>query len=105
MGIGPDDGVPEADAAEQQQAVDSEDEAGLEATYLDDATDRDANDHNGKRNQRARHQDSGQRCGLGDAPVVQRGQCDHGGNSDSALRPPRTAGHGVSGDGQRHCRA
>lgn len=44
MGIGPDDGVPEADAAEQQQAVDSEDEAGLDATYLDDATDRDANE-------------------------------------------------------------
>ncbi|MCV7089272.1 hypothetical protein [Mycobacterium interjectum] len=44
MGIGPDDGVPEADAAEQQQAIDSEDEAGLDTAYLDDATDRDANE-------------------------------------------------------------
>ncbi len=44
MGIGPDDVVPEADAAEQQQAVDSEEEAGLDTTYLDDATDRDANE-------------------------------------------------------------
>jgi hypothetical protein len=41
---GPDDGVPEADAAEQQQALDPEDEAGLDTTYLDDATDRDANE-------------------------------------------------------------
>lgn len=43
-GIGPDDGVPEADAAEQQQAVDS-DEAGLDTAYLNtDAADRDANE-------------------------------------------------------------
>ncbi len=41
---GPDDGVPEADAAEQQQAVDAEDEGGLDTTYLDDGTDRDANE-------------------------------------------------------------
>ncbi|OBF60835.1 hypothetical protein A5787_18920 [Mycobacterium sp. 852002-50816_SCH5313054-b] len=41
---GPDDVVPEADAAEQQQAVDSEDDAGLDTAYLDDATDRDANE-------------------------------------------------------------
>ena len=43
-GIGPDDGVPEADAAEQRQAVDSDD-AGLDTAYLSaDATDRDANE-------------------------------------------------------------
>jgi hypothetical protein len=41
---GPDDGVPEADAAEQRQAADSDDEAGLDTAYLDDATDRDANE-------------------------------------------------------------
>ena len=42
---GPDDGVPEADAAEQQQAVDSDDDAGLDTAYLNtDATDRDANE-------------------------------------------------------------
>jgi hypothetical protein len=41
---GPDDGVPEADAAEQQQPLDPEDEAGLDTAYLDDATDRDANE-------------------------------------------------------------
>jgi hypothetical protein len=44
-GIGPDDGVPEADAAEQHQSVDSDDEAGLDTAYLNaDATDRDANE-------------------------------------------------------------
>jgi hypothetical protein len=44
-GIGPDDGVPEADAAEQRQAVDFDDEAGLDTAYLNtDATDRDANE-------------------------------------------------------------
>ena len=41
---GPNDRVPEADAAEQQQALDPEDEAGLDTAYLDDATDRDANE-------------------------------------------------------------
>lgn len=41
---GPDDVVPEADAAEQQQALDPENEAGLDTAYLDDATDRDANE-------------------------------------------------------------
>jgi hypothetical protein len=42
---GPDDVVPEADAAEQQQAVDSDDDAGLDTAYLNtDATDRDANE-------------------------------------------------------------
>ena len=41
----PDDVVPEADAAEQQQAVDSDDDAGLDTAYLNtDATDRDANE-------------------------------------------------------------
>ncbi|OBH01138.1 MULTISPECIES: hypothetical protein [unclassified Mycobacterium] len=47
MGIGPDDAVPEADAAEQRQIVDSDwdgQEAGLDTAYLDDATDRDANE-------------------------------------------------------------
>ena len=44
-GIGPDDVVPEADAAEQRQAVDSDDDAGLDTTYLNaDAADRDANE-------------------------------------------------------------
>jgi hypothetical protein len=42
MGIGPDDVVPEADAAEQQQAVDSDDDTGLDTTYLN--ADRDANE-------------------------------------------------------------
>jgi hypothetical protein len=45
---GPDDVVPEADAAEQRQAVDSDfdvDDTGLDTTYLNaDATDRDANE-------------------------------------------------------------
>lgn len=41
---GPDDVVPEADAAEQQQALDPEDEAGLDTGYLGDATERDANE-------------------------------------------------------------
>jgi hypothetical protein len=40
----PDDGVPEADAAEQRQAV-SDDDAGLDTAYLNaDAADRDANE-------------------------------------------------------------
>jgi hypothetical protein len=44
-GVGPDDGVPEADAAEQHQAVDFDDEAGLDTTYLNaDAKDREANE-------------------------------------------------------------
>jgi hypothetical protein len=44
-GIGPEDEVPEADAAEQRQAVDSDDEAGLDTAYLNaDAADRDANE-------------------------------------------------------------
>ena len=44
-GIGPDDGVPEADAAAQHQAVDSDEEAGLDTTYLNaDAMDREANE-------------------------------------------------------------
>ena len=43
-GVSPDDGVPEADAAEQRQAV-SDDDAGLDTTYLNaDAADRDANE-------------------------------------------------------------
>jgi hypothetical protein len=41
---GPDDAVPEADAAEQRQALDSEDEAGLDTAYLDAAADREANE-------------------------------------------------------------
>ncbi|MCW2661399.1 MAG: hypothetical protein JWP83_2551 [Mycobacterium sp.] len=41
---GPDDEVPEADAAEQQQAADSDDDTGLDTTYLDAAIDRDANE-------------------------------------------------------------
>ena len=42
---GPDDVVPEADAAEQRQGVDSDDDAGLDTTYLNaDAADRDANE-------------------------------------------------------------
>jgi hypothetical protein len=44
MGIGPDDVVPEADAAEQSQALDAEDDAGLDTAYLDAAADRDANE-------------------------------------------------------------
>jgi hypothetical protein len=44
-GVGPDDVVPEADAAEQRQAVDSDDDAGLDTAYLNTgATDRDANE-------------------------------------------------------------
>jgi hypothetical protein len=44
-GVGPDDVVPEADAAEQRQAVDSDDDAGLDTAYLDDhANDREANE-------------------------------------------------------------
>jgi hypothetical protein len=44
-GIAPDDGVPEADAVEQHQAVDFDDDAGLDTTYLNaDATERDANE-------------------------------------------------------------
>ena len=44
-GIGPDDGVPEADAMEQHQAADSDDDTGLDTAYLNaDATDRDANE-------------------------------------------------------------
>ena len=43
--VGPDDVVPEADAAEQRQAVDSDDDAGLDTAYLnEDAADRDANE-------------------------------------------------------------
>jgi hypothetical protein len=41
---GPGDEVPEADAAEQQQAADSDDDTGLDTTYLDAAIDRDANE-------------------------------------------------------------
>jgi hypothetical protein len=44
MGIGPDDEVPEADAAEQRQAADSDDDTGLDTAYLEAATDRDANE-------------------------------------------------------------
>jgi hypothetical protein len=44
-GIGPDDEVPEADAAEQRQPVDADNEAGLDTAYLNaDAADRDANE-------------------------------------------------------------
>ncbi|OSC43151.1 hypothetical protein B8W66_01790 [Mycobacterium decipiens] len=44
-GGGPQDEVPEADAADQQRAVDFDDEAGLDTTYLSDgAADRDANE-------------------------------------------------------------
>ena len=44
-GIGPDYQVPEADAAEQHQAVESDDDTGLDTTYLNaDAADRDANE-------------------------------------------------------------
>jgi hypothetical protein len=44
-GVGPDDVVPEADAAEQRQAVDSDDDAGLDTAFLNaDATDREANE-------------------------------------------------------------
>ncbi|MCV7444483.1 hypothetical protein H7K33_19805 [Mycobacterium paraense] len=42
---GPDDLVPEADAAEQRQALDPEDEdAGLDTAYLGAAADREANE-------------------------------------------------------------
>lgn len=45
MSAGPDDGVPEADAAEQDRAVEYEDEAGLDATYVNAAAAaRDANE-------------------------------------------------------------
>ncbi len=44
-GIFPDDEVPEADAVEQHQAVDFDDEVGLDTAYLNaDATGRDANE-------------------------------------------------------------
>ncbi|MCV7101288.1 hypothetical protein [Mycobacterium palustre] len=43
-GNGPDAGVPEADAVEQSLPAAYEDEAGLDTTYLTDATDRDANE-------------------------------------------------------------
>jgi len=44
-GIGPDDGVPEADAVEQHQAADSDDDTGLDTAYLNaDVADRDANE-------------------------------------------------------------
>lgn len=44
MSNGPDDVVPEADAAEQRLALDPEEEAGLDTAYLDAAGDRDANE-------------------------------------------------------------
>ncbi len=44
MSSGPDDVVPEADAAEQHQALDSEDDAGLDTDYLGAAADRDAHE-------------------------------------------------------------
>ncbi|OBA73908.1 hypothetical protein A5641_00080 [Mycobacterium sp. 1554424.7] len=44
MSSGPDDVVPEADAAEQRLALDPEDEAGLDTAYLAAASDRDANE-------------------------------------------------------------
>lgn len=44
MGIGPDDVVPEADAAEQRQALDAEDDTGLDTAYLEAAGDREANE-------------------------------------------------------------
>ena len=44
MGIGPDDAVPEADAAEQRQALDADEEDGLDTEYLESATDREANE-------------------------------------------------------------
>jgi hypothetical protein len=43
-GIIPDDEVPEADAAEQRQAIDLDDETGLDTAYLSDAGARDANE-------------------------------------------------------------
>jgi len=43
-GIVPDDEVPEPDAAEQHQAIDLDDETGLDTAYLSDARDRDANE-------------------------------------------------------------
>ncbi|OBI86248.1 hypothetical protein [Mycobacterium sp. 1245805.9] len=44
MSNGPDDVVPEADAAEQRLALDPEEEAGLDTAYLDAASDREANE-------------------------------------------------------------
>ncbi|WP_068181800.1 hypothetical protein [Mycobacterium sp. UM_CSW] len=44
MSNGPDDVVPEADAAEQRLPLDPEEEAGLDTAYLDAAADRDANE-------------------------------------------------------------
>jgi hypothetical protein len=44
MSSGPDDVVPEADAAEQRLALDPEEEAGLDTAYLEAASDRDANE-------------------------------------------------------------
>ncbi|OBI11742.1 hypothetical protein A5712_08685 [Mycobacterium sp. E2327] len=44
MSNGPDDVVPEADAAEQRLALDPEEEAGLDTAYLGAAADRDANE-------------------------------------------------------------
>jgi hypothetical protein len=43
-GIGPDAGVPEADAVEQSRPAADDDDAGLDTTYLTDTTDRDANE-------------------------------------------------------------
>ncbi|ETW23149.1 hypothetical protein [Mycobacterium gastri] len=42
-GVGPQDQIPEADAAEQRRTVDF-DEAGLDTAYLSDAADREANE-------------------------------------------------------------
>ncbi|KAA1247793.1 hypothetical protein F0Q45_22165 [Mycobacterium simiae] len=42
--VGPQDPVPEADAADQHRAVDFDDEAGLDTVYLSDAKDREANE-------------------------------------------------------------
>lgn len=45
MSAGPDDGVPEADAAEQHRTAEYEDETGLDAAYVNAAArDRDANE-------------------------------------------------------------
>ncbi|ORB85936.1 hypothetical protein B1987_21620 [Mycobacterium kansasii] len=41
---GPQDQVPEADAADQHRPVDFDDEAGLDTAYLSDAADREANE-------------------------------------------------------------
>ncbi|KZS82767.1 hypothetical protein [Mycobacterium persicum] len=43
-GVGPQDQIPEADAAEQHRTVDFDDEAGLDTAYLSDAADREANE-------------------------------------------------------------